>query len=219
MSVGTKLAVGSPLEGARNSFDQLDRLVRVTTIHGWMYLATLFAVCTGAVAFAVLYEVPTKVNGEGILLIDRDALSRVRARATGRLISLRVQLGKRVSPGDTIGEISQNELEDAIQEATSKLKDAEREDLEFTRHEQSEHDTQTKAIGRIRRAIEEAQATSLVKLKIAESIAVGDDRLRAKKYLGDLEILEIAREALHDQGRPEQGEVTAGRARPGVDEG
>lgn len=180
MSVGTKLAVGSPLEGARNSFDQLDRLVRVTTIHGWMYLTTLFAVCTGAVAFAVLYEVPTKVNGEGILLIDRDALSRVRARATGRLISLQVQLGKRVSPGDTIGEISQNELEDAIQEATSKLKDAEREDLEYTRHEQSEHDTQTTAIGRIRRAIEEAQATSLVKLKIAESIAVGDDRLRAR---------------------------------------
>ena len=79
MSEGTKLAVGSPVEGARNSFDQLDRLVRVTTIQGWVYLATLFAVCIGAVAFALLYEVPTKVNGEGILLIDRDALSRVRA--------------------------------------------------------------------------------------------------------------------------------------------
>ena len=219
MSVGTKLAVGSPLEGARSSFDELDRLVRVTTIHGWMYLTTLFAVCTGAVAFAVLYEVPTKVNGEGILLIDRDALSRVRARATGRLISLQVQLGKRVSPGDTIGEISQNELEDAIQEATFEIEGC-REDLEYTRHEQSEHDTQTTAIGRIGGRSRRAQATSLVKLKIAESIAVGDDRLlRAKKYLGDLEILETAREALHDQGRPEQGEVTAGRARPGVDEG
>jgi HlyD family secretion protein len=196
MSESTKLAVGSPLEGARNSFDQLDRLVRVTTIQGWVYLATLFAVCTGAVAFSVLYEVPTKVNGEGILLIDRDALSRVRARAEGRLISLRVKLGDLVTPGITIGEISQNELEDAILEGELKLKDAEHEDLEFTRHEQSEHDTQTKAIDRIRRAIDESQVTTLVKLTIAESIAVGDDRLRAKKYLGDVELLE-SREKLY----------------------
>ena len=49
MSVGTKLAAGGPPDGPRNSFDQLDRLVRVTTIHGWVYLATLFAVCTGGV--------------------------------------------------------------------------------------------------------------------------------------------------------------------------
>ena len=52
MSVGTKLAVDAPPNGPRNSFDQLDRLVRVTTIQGWVYLATLFAVCTGAVAFS-----------------------------------------------------------------------------------------------------------------------------------------------------------------------
>ena len=96
----------------------------------------------------MLYEVPTKVNGEGILLIDRDALSRVRARAEGRLISLRVKLGDLVTPGETIGEISQNELEDAIHEGELKLKDAEHENLEFTRHEQSEHDTQTKSIDR-----------------------------------------------------------------------
>ena len=196
MSVGTKLAVDAPPNGPRNSFDQLDRLVRVTTIQGWVYLATLFAVCTGAVAFSVLYEVPTKVNGEGILLIDRDALSRVRVRAEGRLISLRVKLGDMVTPGETIGEISQNELEDAIHEGELKLKDAQHEDLEFTRHEQSEHDTQTKAIDRVRRAIEESQATALVKLKIAESIAIGDDRLRAKKYLGDVELLE-SREKLY----------------------
>jgi HlyD family secretion protein len=196
MSVGTKLAVGSPPDGPRNSFDQLDRLVRVTTIQGWVYLATLFAVCTGAVAFSVLYEVPTKVNGEGILLIDRDALSRVRARAEGRLISLRVKLGDLVTPGITIGEISQNELEDAIHEGELKLKDAEHEDLEFTRHEQSEHDTQTKAIDRLRRAIDESQTTALVKLEIAESIAVGDDRLRARKYLGNVELLE-SREKLY----------------------
>jgi HlyD family secretion protein len=192
MSQGTTLAVaeGSPLSGPRNSFDQLDRLVRVTTVHGWVYLATLFSVCGAAVAFAVLYRVPTKVNGEGILLIDRDALARVRARATGRLISLRVKLGDVVAPGETIGEISQNELHDAIHEAELKLKDAEQQDLEFTRHEEQERETQKESIDRVRRAIRELQATTRVKLTLAESIAIGDDRLRARKYLGNVELLE-----------------------------
>ena len=52
MSEGVKQAAGSPQDGASISFDQLDRLVRVTTIHGWVYLGTLFAVCAAAAAFA-----------------------------------------------------------------------------------------------------------------------------------------------------------------------
>ena len=83
MSDGLQSAGGAPPDGASVSFDQLDRLVRVTTIHGWVYLGTLFAVCAAAVTFAVLYRVPTKVHGEGILLIDRDTLAQVRAAARG----------------------------------------------------------------------------------------------------------------------------------------
>src|SRR5580693_4298742 len=146
MSLVTVSNPSSAPDPARVSLNQLDTLVRVTTVQGWVYLSTLFAVCAAAVAFAVLYHVPTKVNGEGILLIDKDSLLQVRARGTGRLISLRVKLGQLVAPGDEIGEISQNELEDAIREAESKLKDAEREDQELTRHEQKERDTQTEAI-------------------------------------------------------------------------
>ena len=76
------------------------------------------------------------------------------------------------------------------------MPDAEREDLELTRHEQKERDTQTEAIERVRRAIHEAHATSRDKLKIAESIAQSDIRLRARKYLGDAEMLE-SREKLY----------------------
>jgi HlyD family secretion protein len=196
MSLVTASTPSSPPSPARVSLDQLDKLVRVTTVHGWVYLFTLFAVCAAATAFAVCYQVRTKVNGEGILLIDRDTLSQVRARGTGRLISLKVQLGDPVAPGDQIGEISQNELEDAILEAKSKLSDVEREDQELTRHEQQERDTQTKAIERVRRAIHDVSVTSRDLMKIAESIAESDFRLRVRKYLGDAEMLE-SREKLY----------------------
>ena len=109
---------------------------------------------------------------------------------------MQVKLGDAVTRGETIGEISQNELTDTIHESELKLKDAEHQDLEFTRHEQEERDTQLASIERVRRAIKESQATARVKLKIAESIAIGDDRLRARKYIGDVELLE-SREKLY----------------------
>jgi HlyD family secretion protein len=187
----------SPPDQARISFDQLDRLVRVTTIHGWVYLGTLFAVCAAAVAFSLLYQVPSKVSGEGILLIDRDSLSQVRAQATGRLATLTVKLGDQVAPGDQIGEISQDELKDAINETESKLKDAEREDAELTKFEEKERETRTEAIGRVKRAVLLAQETSHDKLRIAERVVTSSDRLRAQKYLGDIELLE-SREKLYE---------------------
>src|SRR5262245_47581144 len=100
----------APMEMAGVSFDQLTTLVRVTTIQAWVSLATLFAICAGAVAFAILYRVPRKVIGEGILLIDQDRLSQVRALGNGRLVRLRVGLEAQVKASDVIGEISQEDL-------------------------------------------------------------------------------------------------------------
>jgi HlyD family secretion protein len=174
----------------------LDRLVRVTTIHGWVYLGTLFAVCAAAVTFSLWYQVPTKVSGEGILLIDRDSLSQVRAQATGRLATLEVKLGDDVAPGDPIGEISQDELKDAINEAESKLKDFEREDEELTKFEEKERQARSESIGRVKRAVTLAQETSKDKLRIAERVDSSAERLRAQKYLGDMELLE-SREKLY----------------------
>jgi HlyD family secretion protein len=189
-------AVAPPPDRASMAFDQLDRLVRVTTIHGWVYLATLFAVCASAVTFSILYRVPTKVLGEGILLIDRDTLSQVRARGTGRLVKLGVKVGDLVKPADVIGEISQDELNDAIHEAESKLADAVRENQELTAFEEKERTTQTEAIDRVKRSIRLAESTSRDKLRIADRVVLSADRLRAQSYLGDIELLE-SREKLY----------------------
>jgi HlyD family secretion protein len=190
MSDGPVPGSGSPSDGARVPLDQLDRLVRVTTVHGWVYLGTFFAVCAAAVAFALLYQVRTKVNGEGILLIDRDTLAQVRARATGRLVELNVKLGEQVEPNQLIGAISQDELKDTIHEAEAKLQDAEREDQQLTEFEKRERESKTQAVERLKRSILLARDTSREKLVIAERVVKGDDRLRAQSYLGDLEMLE-----------------------------
>ena len=85
LNLGGKLAMsdsetppsGPPMDMSGVALEQLDTLVRVTTIQAWISLGTLFAVCAGAVLFAFLYRVPKKIVGEGILLIKRDRLSQV----------------------------------------------------------------------------------------------------------------------------------------------
>src|SRR5262249_35053482 len=100
MSVGPAAVSGSPQPSSRPGFERLDTLVRITTVHSWVYLATLFFAGVAAVVFAVFYRVPNKVMGEGILLTQHDTIAQVRAQATGRLVSLRVNLGDKVAPDD-----------------------------------------------------------------------------------------------------------------------
>jgi HlyD family secretion protein len=179
------------------AFDQLDTLVRVTTVHGWVYLAILFAVGAGSIAFAFLYQVPTKVNGEGLLLTERDALVRVRARATGRLAALGARLGDSVDAGAVIGRIAQEELEDRIQETKERLADLTRQDRELTRFEEMERESKDAAITRVKEAVLNARRDGLDKLRLSGRAVDGANRLRADRLLGDLELLE-AREKLYD---------------------
>ncbi len=198
----------SPPEASRNAFDQLDTLVGVTTVQAWVYLATLFAVGAAALAFAILYKVPTKVNGDGILLIDQDRLAQVRARATGRLVSLRVKLGDWVSPGEEIGRIAQDDLKDAIDEARAKLDDLRHQDQAFTQFEERERQRKETAIDQVKQAVNHAQEDTREKLKIARRMVDSADRLREQKHLKDLELLE-SREKFYDI----RNELNKGRSR------
>ena len=111
-------------------------------------------------AFAVFYQVPTKVTGEGILLIEQDTISQVRGQATGRLKSLSVKLGDRVEPGMAIGEISQDDLKDQIRDAEAKLADLEAENLELTQFDAKEKETHENAMRRLAEATEQAEKSS-----------------------------------------------------------
>ncbi len=147
----------APTDSSRHAFDQLDTLVRVTTVQAWVYLSTLFAVGAAAIALAVLYKVPTKVNGEGILLIDQDRLAQVRARATGRLVSLGVKLGDPVCPDQVIGRIAQDDLKDAIEEAKARLENLRGQDRELTQFEELERERKDEAMDRLKQAVVNAR--------------------------------------------------------------
>ena len=167
MDSANQPAPASSSAPSRTAFDRLDTLVRVTSVHSWAYLSILFAVGAGAVIFALLYQVPTKVEGEGILLIEQDRLVFVRARATGRLQSLAPRPGYWVEAGAVIGRIAQEELEDQISQADARLAELRRQDQALTQFEVEEKGSKDAALDRVRDAVLHAQADGREKLKIA----------------------------------------------------
>jgi HlyD family secretion protein len=181
----------------RTAFDQLDTLIQVTNVHAWVYLAALFAIGAASVVFSVLYEVPTKVNGDGLLLIEQDTLVQIRARATGRLTALDVRLGDCVAPDQEIGRVAREDLDEQIHEAEAKLTDLRRQDDELTRFEKAEAASKDAAMAQLQDALNTARVDGLDKLQIAGRVVVGANRLRAEKHLGDLELLE-SREKFYD---------------------
>jgi HlyD family secretion protein len=171
------------------ALEQLDTLVRVTTVQAWISLGTLFAVCAGAIFFAILYQVPKKVVGEGILLIKRDKLSQVRALGTGRLVKLGVTLGDRVKPNQVIGEVYQQDLKDTIQETLARLDQLRDENEKLIRFETDERTAQEQAINRLKDAIDRTIENSRQGLRVAVRIVEGSERLRQISQLSPLDYL------------------------------
>ncbi len=180
---------GPPMDMSGVALEQLDTLVRVTTVQAWISLGTLFAVCAGAILFAVLYRVPKKVVGEGILLIKRDRLSQVRALGTGRLVKLGVNLGDKVAPKQVIGEIYQEDLRDTLRETTARLNQLRAENEKLIRFETDERTAQDQAITSLRVAINRTVENSKQGLKVAVRIVEGSERLRLISQLSNLDYL------------------------------
>ena len=149
------------------AFPRLDALPPIRKICVRACLATLIAASLAG-AYLSVYRVARKVQGEGILLIEDDALSMVQAQATRRLVSLQVKLGDRVEPGTIIGEISQDELRDAILQAESTLKDLQDEDLALTQIEEKNRKNREAEVARPKQDIDRAQNDASEKTKLAQ---------------------------------------------------
>ena len=143
----------------------------------------------GAILFAILYRVPKKVVGEGILLIKHDRLSQVRALGTGRLVKLRVKLGDEVFPDRPIGEIYQQDLGDTIKETLARLAELKDENTQLIRFETDEQVAQERAIAKLKDAINRTVENSTEGLKVAKKIVEGSERLRLMFQLSNLDYL------------------------------
>ena len=103
-----------------SSPEQLDHLMRVVRPQHWLALCTCIMIALLACLWAFWGEVPITVAGRGVLIRPRKVVS-IQAPATGRLTTLKIQVGDRVKVGDVLGLIDQTELQQQLHDTQLKL--------------------------------------------------------------------------------------------------
>ena len=92
--------------------EHLDRVLYVTTPKAWLALFTLMAMVGAVVAWAVLGEVATYVEGDGIVMSRGGTVFDAASPEGGRLARLVPALGELVSGGDVVAELDDPETKE-----------------------------------------------------------------------------------------------------------
>lgn len=105
-------SIGSP--------EQLDQMLRVASPGGWIALAALGLILVAALAWGLWGSIPTKVDGQG-MLIRQGGVMDVVALGQGQVLELKVTSGDQVNSGQVVALVAQPELESQIQTTEHEL--------------------------------------------------------------------------------------------------
>lgn len=82
--------------------EDLDRLIRVTDIRGWIALTGLAALVIAALVWGIFGTIPTLSKGNG-LLIRQDGLQEIKTSAAGQVLELNIKAGDTIKEAQVIG--------------------------------------------------------------------------------------------------------------------
>ncbi len=140
MTLSKRLFRESALERL-SSPEQLDQQLQVTSPRGWIALLALWSVLAAIIVWSIVWSVPTREEGQGIIVVG-GGLRLVVSPGKGRLRSIDVDVGDALDPGDVVGTISQQTLEDELEEATSQLGELRAQNRRHAEFDQREQDLQ-----------------------------------------------------------------------------
>src|SRR5580658_8624144 len=142
-----------------SSPDNLEQLMPVAGAKDWLLMATAGAMLGLFGVWSFAGRVPTIATGRGVILRPRQ-VTQAQASAAGRILSLRVHVGDRVTEGDLIATIDQGDIVKRIEENRRAVAALEDQDRRKTTAENSQLELQTQQDAMERRGLE-AQRTAL----------------------------------------------------------
>ena len=100
--------------------EQLDQLVRVTDLRGWVALAAGGLVLASAIVWGFAGRIPESVSGTG-MLVKSGGIFQVTPTTGGRVVDIAVAVGEDVAEGQVVARVAQPELSDRVQAAKANL--------------------------------------------------------------------------------------------------
>jgi len=107
--------------------EQLDHLVRITRPFDWMLVFTICIALAAAITWGIVGRVPTRAEGQGILISGGGRVVEASSSAAGRLATISVMVGDRVSQGQPIAEIVQTDIQQRHSAAVEVFREKERQ--------------------------------------------------------------------------------------------
>jgi HlyD family secretion protein len=107
--------------------EQLDHLVRITRPFDWMLVFAICIALIAAVTWGLVGRVPTRAEGQGILISGGGRVVEASSAASGRLATISVMVGDRVTQGQPIAEIVQTDIQQRHQAAVEVFREKERQ--------------------------------------------------------------------------------------------
>jgi HlyD family secretion protein len=107
--------------------EQLDHLVTITRPVDWILALVIFIALGTAVAWGTLGRIPTRAEAEGILVSSGGRVVDAVSDAPGRLVSVDVVVGDRVTQGQAVARIAQTDIEQHYRDAMEVHSERERE--------------------------------------------------------------------------------------------
>jgi HlyD family secretion protein len=106
-----------------SSPEQLDQLLRVTTPKNWLALVALFAVLSVIVIWGNLGTIPTKAEGQGVIVRSGTVLNVVTV-GSGLVTNLYVNPGDRVKPYQLVAKVAEPKELEKVRQAKEALDEA-----------------------------------------------------------------------------------------------
>lgn len=103
-----------------SSPEQLDQLVRVTDLRGWIGLAAVGLVLASAIVWGLAGRIPESVSGTG-MLVKSGGIFQISPTTGGRVADIAVGVGDDVAEGQVVARVAQPELSDRVQAARANL--------------------------------------------------------------------------------------------------
>lgn len=111
--------------------EQLDHLVRITRPFDWMLVFAIAIALIAAVTWGIVGRVPTRAEGQGILISGGGRVVEASSGAAGRLATISVIVGDRVTKGQPIAEIVQTDIQQRHAAAVEVFREKERQHIDL----------------------------------------------------------------------------------------
>jgi len=134
--------------------EQLDYLVSITRPFDWIFGCLIVLILAGVITWSIIGRIPTRAPGEGILIGGGRVVDAVSA-AAGRLQSVDVAVGDRVSKGQRVARLLQTDIEQRYRSAIEVYRERERQDADLSARIDRELAEKTRNFAKLEEAFEQ----------------------------------------------------------------